>query len=329
MDIIRESLKVIILSVAAILLVGIAYAWTEPTVLPPNPNPGTASPLTTSAVAQTKAGNLTINALGVSNTASNALTVVGGAIFGGVVKIGSDSVATCSLASAGSMRYNSAGNSMELCDGSMWKSFYAVSTSTSTGSGNFTCDADKCVATCAADNSVVTLGRNQSRFCTTTGTATSNVWGTSGGYLNASINKKNSGWVNAATNYSVTCDFFERASWVYMLNCRDNYGASIPWSTNLYNKYTDWDGTTYCTATYRNYTNGPGHADADFSNVNCTSRGNRTADVYTNSSCSGPTTRAQCLEATDTNNTKYQVRNGVILNFGSFPANWSSVNTNF
>lgn len=324
MDIIRESLKVIILSVAAILLVGIAYAWTEPTVLPPNPNPGTASPLTTSAVAQTKAGNLTINALGVSNTASNALTVVGGAIFGGVVKIGSDSVATCSLASAGSMRYNSAGNSMELCDGLMWKSFYAVSTSTSTGSGNFTCDADKCVATCAADNSVVTLGRNQSRFCTTTGTATSNVWGTSGGYLNASINKKNSGWINAPVNYSVICNFFERGSWVYMLNCRDNYGTAVPWSANL--SAGIFADMCY---TYRNYTNGPNHADVDFSNVNCTSRGNATTLVNTNNSCTGPTTRIYCREATDTSNTKYQVRNNVALNFGSFPANWSSVNTNF
>lgn len=326
MNTIRELFKTLALLVVAIFLIGIAYAWTEPTVSPPNPNPGTSSPLNTSSIAQTKAGNLVINALGISNTANNALTVTGGGIFGGGIKVGNDP-ASCSSTYAGSIRYNSTISNMEICNGSEWKGLYTVTTSNSSGTGSFTCNADKCVATCA--NTDVTLARNQTKFCTTTGTATRNVWGTSGGYLNASVNKKNSGWVDTPVNYSVTCDFFERASYVYMLNCRDNYGAAIPWSTSLYNLTIDWDGTRYCTASYRNYTGGTAHAEADFSNINCTSSGNRTADVYPNSSCSGATTRIQCLEATDTNNTKYQVRNGVVLNFGSFPSNWSSIDTNF
>ena len=115
-----------------------------------------------------------------------------------------------------------------------------------------------------------------------------------------------------------------------MLNCRDNYGSGMPSSINLYTLQQDWNtGANVCIPTYRNYTTGTIHTEADFTNINCTSSGNRTALVYTNSTCTGPTTRMYCLEETDTSNTKYQVRNNVVLSFGSFPENWTSVDTNF
>lgn len=321
MNTINTSLKTLVILLVTVLLCGVAYAWTPPTVAPPNPVPGVTSPINTSSLAQTKVGNLTVGALNVTNRA----------IFGGSIKIGNEAVPIpCSSTSTGSIRYNTTINNVEICNGTEWRALYTSVTSNSSGTGLITCNADKCVATCAADGSTVTLARNQTKFCTKTGTATSNVWGTSGGYLNASINKKNFGWVAAAVNYSVTCNFFERSSWVFMLNCRDNYGSGMPSSINLYTLQPDWNtGANVCTPTYRNYTTGTTHTEADFTNINCTSSGNTTALVYTNSTCTGPTTRMYCFEETDTSNTKYQVRNNVVLSFGSFPENWTSVDTNF
>lgn len=320
MNTISKSLKTLVVFLVAVLLGGVAYAWTPPTVAPPNPVPGVTSPINTSSLAQTKIGDLTVR----------ALTVNTGAVFGGSIKIGNEAVPVpCSSTRTGSIRYNATINNVEICNGTEWRSLYTSVTSNSSGNGSITCNADKCVATCAADGSTVTLARNQTKFCTKTGTATSNVWGTSGGYLNASINKKNFGWVNTPVNYSVICDFFERASWVYMRNCRDNYGTGMPSSINLYTKGFTWDGTPSCTPRYRNYTTGTTHTEADFTNINCTSSGNATALVYTNSTCTGPTTRMYCFEEMNTNNTHYQVRNNVPLNFGTFPENWTSVNTNF
>lgn len=322
MNIISTSLKTIVIFLVTALFFGVAYAWFPPTATPPNPVPGVTSPINTSSFAQTKMGNLTLG----------SLTVNAGAIFGGSIRIGNESTPVpCSSTNTGSIHYNANINNVEICNGTEWRALYTSVTSNSSGTGLITCNADKCVATCAADGSVVTLARNQTKFCTKTGTATSNVWGTSGGYLNASVNKKSFGWVVAPVNYAVVCDFFERASWVFMLNCRDNYGAGMPSSTNLYTLQPDWSGTgtNICTPTYNNYTTGTTHTDADFTNINCTSSGNATALAYTNSTCTGPTTRVYCYENTNTSNTKYQVRNGVTLNFGSFPDNWTSVDTNF
>ena len=313
---VTRTVKIIALAAALSFGISFVYAWTAPTVAPTGGN--SAAPLNTSSVAQTKIGTLTLNALNVI----------------GSIKVGGDTT-SCSSTNAGSIRYNSAISNMEICNSTAWKSLYTYTTSTSSGSGTFTCNADKCVATC--DGVDVTLGRNEVKFCTKAGTATSNVWGTTGGgttgYLNASINKKNSGWVTAPTDYFARCDFFERSSNIYMLNCKDNYGTSIPWSTNLYTKQdTDYDGIPdSCGAVYRNYTGVTTHAEADFSNINCTSNRNMGTlfGVYNNSSCTTIASEFKCLEATDTSNSKYNVRNGVTLNFGSFPENWSSVDTSY
>lgn len=58
---IKESLKTITLSLIAIYLVGVAYAWTDPTLGPPSGN--TYPPITTASNSQTKAGWLTLDNL--------------------------------------------------------------------------------------------------------------------------------------------------------------------------------------------------------------------------------------------------------------------------
>lgn len=314
---VTRAVKIIALATALSFGISFVYAWMPPSAPPTGGN--SAAPLNTSSVAQTKIGRLTLN----------ALTVLGS------IKIGGDTT-TCTSANAGTIRYNTTINNLEICNSTAWKALYTYTTSNSSGSGLFTCNADKCVATCAGTN-VVTLGRNETRFCTKAGTASGNVFGTSGGgsngYLNATINKKNSGWVGAPTDYFVRCNFFERASNIYMLNCRDNYGTAVPWTTSYYTLQPDWSGmgTTVCTPTHRNYSAGTIHADADFSNINCTSGRNMGTlyGVYANSSCTTVASQMNCFEETDTNNTKYGVRNGVTLNFGNFPENWSSVDTTF
>ena len=55
----KDSLKTIALSVIALFLVSVAYAWTEPDQPPPNGN--VSPPLTTSVDGQTKHGGLLLN----------------------------------------------------------------------------------------------------------------------------------------------------------------------------------------------------------------------------------------------------------------------------
>ncbi len=77
-----------IATLAIVLPVGISYvyAWTAPTVQPPGGN--TEAPLNTSIITQVKFGALIIDALGIANTAGNALNVLGGANFWSNVGIG-------------------------------------------------------------------------------------------------------------------------------------------------------------------------------------------------------------------------------------------------
>lgn len=84
---IAQSLKVVFLAI--ILSFGISYvfAWASPTVAPTGGNDSMA-PLNTSLLPQTKSGNLTLNALGITNTSAGALNVLGGGYFGGNVGIG-------------------------------------------------------------------------------------------------------------------------------------------------------------------------------------------------------------------------------------------------
>ncbi len=323
MNTISKSLKTLVVFLVAVLLGGVAYAWTPPTAVPTGGN--AFAPLNTSSLAQTKIGNLTLG----------ALTVNTGAVFGGSIKIGNEAVpAPCSSTRTGSIRYNSTINNVEICNGTEWRALYTSVNSNSSGNGSITCNADKCVATCAsAPTAPVTLGRNETKFCTKTGTVSGSVFGTSGGgatgNLDASINKKSFGWVAAPVNYSVICNFFERSSMIYMLSCRDNYGTYMPWATNLYAMNDDGSGTgtLACFPVYRNYTTGTTHTDADFTNINCT--GNKNYAMYTSNTCTGPTTQMHCYEETNSSNTHYNVRNNVPLNFGSFPENWTSVDTNF
>lgn len=56
MHIIKESLKIAIVSAFMLFLIGVAYAWTEPGAAPPNPD--SAAPLTVSSTSQYKNGSL-------------------------------------------------------------------------------------------------------------------------------------------------------------------------------------------------------------------------------------------------------------------------------
>lgn len=62
MKIFKDSIKAIIISFASLVLMGVAYAWTEPGSSPPTGN--TSAPIVTSSAAspvnQTKYGNLTL-----------------------------------------------------------------------------------------------------------------------------------------------------------------------------------------------------------------------------------------------------------------------------
>lgn len=73
MQTLKDSLKTIALSLSMLFFVGVAYAWTEPTDMPPNPAGGLI-PLNTSSTFQDKVGDLWVSSLGLTN----GLIVTGG-----------------------------------------------------------------------------------------------------------------------------------------------------------------------------------------------------------------------------------------------------------
>lgn len=90
MNTITQSLKIILLAVVLSLGISHAFAWVSPTVAPTGGNDSMA-PLNTSNNDQVKNGNLFLNALGVTNTAPNALSVLGGGYFGGDIEVANGS----------------------------------------------------------------------------------------------------------------------------------------------------------------------------------------------------------------------------------------------
>lgn len=89
MNNITQSIKVILLAVIFSFGISYAFAWVSPTVAPTGGN--SAAPLNTSNNDQTKNGNLFLNALGITNTAPNALSVLGGGYFGGDIEVANGS----------------------------------------------------------------------------------------------------------------------------------------------------------------------------------------------------------------------------------------------
>lgn len=87
---IKDSLKTIALSLVVLSLVGVAYAWTEPTVAPPNQDPTISKPLTESKTGQVKAGGLWIgaDAAAVANSGGKGLIVENGYVGFGTANPG-------------------------------------------------------------------------------------------------------------------------------------------------------------------------------------------------------------------------------------------------
>lgn len=83
MNNITQTLKVILLAIIISFGASYAFAWVAPSLPPTGGN--SAAPLNTSSNDQIKNGNLFLNALGITNSASGALNVAGGAVFGGDV----------------------------------------------------------------------------------------------------------------------------------------------------------------------------------------------------------------------------------------------------
>lgn len=77
---ITQSLKVILLAIVLSFGISYVFAWAPPTSAPTGGNDSMA-PLNTSLLPQTKGGNLTLNALGITNTAATALSIAGGISF--------------------------------------------------------------------------------------------------------------------------------------------------------------------------------------------------------------------------------------------------------
>lgn len=86
---ITQSLKVILLAIVLSFGISYVFAWAPPTVAPTGGN--STAPLNTSNSDQVKNGNLFLNALGITNTAPNALSVLGGGYFGGDIEVANGS----------------------------------------------------------------------------------------------------------------------------------------------------------------------------------------------------------------------------------------------
>lgn len=89
MNNITQSIKVILLAIVLSFGISYVFAWAPPTVAPTGGN--SLSPLNTSNSDQVKNGNLFLNALGITNTAPNALSVLGGGYFGGDIEVANGS----------------------------------------------------------------------------------------------------------------------------------------------------------------------------------------------------------------------------------------------
>lgn len=146
MQIFKDSLKTIALSLSILFFIGVAYAWTEPTNTPPR-LAGGSTPINTSSAFQEKVGDLWVNTLGSTNgfivQSGNAgigtaspnykLDVSGGASWNGAkIGIGQSTQAEGNtLINSGT--YNT-GRSYFL---STWDDNFRISTYDSTPNGNW------------------------------------------------------------------------------------------------------------------------------------------------------------------------------------------------
>lgn len=105
MQTIKDSIKTIIISLIGISLVGLAFAWTEPTSTPPNGN--VSAPITVGSLAEPQ-DQIKFGALGV-----DALDVVGG------IRLGS--LSDCNANIEGTIKYDSSAKTMKICNGTSWK----------------------------------------------------------------------------------------------------------------------------------------------------------------------------------------------------------------
>lgn len=112
---IKDSLKTIALSLAILSLIGIAYAWTEPTSNPPISN--TSAPLLTVPTDP----QITTNSLQVNGFRNIGDTILEGTTtINSDIKIGNSGV-SCTNLNKGLIRYNATSNKLEYCNGASYK----------------------------------------------------------------------------------------------------------------------------------------------------------------------------------------------------------------
>ncbi len=118
---IKESTKVAVLALAITLGVTYAFAaWTGPIASPPNSN--VDAPINVGTVDQIKSGGLGVD----------SLAVFGNLGVTGYLQLGTTTSA-CGSNIMGALRFDSAGKSLEFCDGSTWSALASSTTQVSAG----------------------------------------------------------------------------------------------------------------------------------------------------------------------------------------------------
>lgn len=123
---ILENIRIILIAMCFSLGLGIAFAWTDPTTVPPPTGTNVPAPINASAAGQVKQGNLIItNSAGLAN----GLIVVNGKVglgttgpaakleVAGPIKIANDAD-VCTSIKAGTIKWT--GSVFQGCNGTTW-----------------------------------------------------------------------------------------------------------------------------------------------------------------------------------------------------------------
>lgn len=199
-----------------------------------------------------------------------------------------------------------------------WVSSIMPTITTTSGTGAFTCQADRCEVTCEGQQ--ITVSGGTSNFCTKASGVLEKQsdWSQTGGGGNAgafkvTINKTYAGWLDVAKQYNVHCGFYEEGGYFSVWTCGDQDGNGFPAERTYY------QGPFGC---YPSYKWGDQGVYSNFIGVNKYTGYDKS--FYTASDCSGAVSHKGSYIYTALN---YYKGNRTI-DFGDFPGAWTSTNTN-